>query len=35
MINGRTQIEFGAVGNVPAEWDRLTTTAVLAALFGD
>ncbi|MEY5059005.1 MAG: hypothetical protein RJA51_752 [Actinomycetota bacterium] len=35
IINGRTQIEFGAAGTVAAEWDRLTKTAVLAALFGD
>lgn len=35
MVNGRTQIEFGADGDVGRAWNDLTRSAVLRAIFGD
>jgi AcrR family transcriptional regulator len=35
LVNGRTQIEFGADAEVTRKWDNLTREAVLRAIFGD
>lgn len=35
MVNGRTQIEFGADEAVARHWDELTKSAALRAIFGD
>lgn len=35
LVNGRTQIEFGAGAEVSRSWDDLTREAVLRAIFGD